>query len=162
MQLTARHIGLALLLGALTTDEVLSQAGTGSAGFVDQCFQIHWGVWHAGSEVAELDMRALPTTVWLTDQQLVSSHDATQLRVLRVAPDEREPGFAASHWRYETRNRELVLEWSTPFQGVRASFAADSSAGGMRQMRGVAATWSHRAGDRMLEATVELTPRPCL
>lgn len=158
MPVTVALLAFALVSSAATGHDVVAQR----IEIEDACFSVRWGRWHDGSRAGPLRMRNAPRSVWLTDQRLAADIQGVALRVMRVAPGGEEPGFAAAHWRHVETSSELILEWSTPFQGIQARFSVDATGlARERSLVGAAVTWSHRPEDGSQRASVELVPRRC-
>jgi hypothetical protein len=147
--------------GALAQSDSAAAGQPGIASFEDECFEARWGRWLSASDNMRPAIRPRPTRIWLTDQKLEAKLDSVSLRVLRVPPGVAEPGFQAAHWRYIDKTKELVLEWSTPFQGIRATIQVDTNTRSAHRLSGNAATWSHRAGDPVYKSTVTITSVRC-
>lgn len=158
----AALFALALVSFAATESREHREVAKSRVEFEDACFSVRWGRWREGARTPPLKMRGAPQSVWLTDQRLAADLQGGVLFVMRAAPGDREPGFAAAHWRHVAENGELILEWSTPFQGIRARFPTDSpTVAGGRRLVGSSVTWSHRPEDGSQRASVELIPRRC-
>lgn len=162
MPVIAMLLALALVSVSTSGSRGHTDVSAGQIEFEDECFSVRWSRWRDGARSGPLRMREAPRSVWLTDHRVAAEIQGVALRVMRAAPGGEEPGFAAAHWRYVEASRELILEWSTPFQGIQARFSIDSTAAAAaRPLVGEAVTWSHRPEDGSQRAGVELIPRRC-